>query len=296
MAAPPTLHPRSNVARILTDNRPLCLVTLLLACSSVACGSGGSGSTGDQPQDPPANPYGNGSRLHELSGPAVWLDPANEDSVNCAIPADFPINLSGTTITALDTYDETGTGASSGNLYMQDAVAPSPPEYSGITVFRPATSPPDLRLVAGDVVVMFGFFTEFPGPQASPFDFCRSLPEVSGALTFRFEAAPIQPQLIDIDDMRTYQGMRKWLGMLVTVKDVTMLQDPFESNGRYTIRIDAGGTPQGEEIPAISNELFDLKNEGPEQTQGQTVKSVTGIVTFFYSARIAPRSAADIVL
>jgi hypothetical protein len=45
--------------------------------------------------------------------------------------------------------------------------------------------------------------------------------------------------------------------------------------------------------PAINNELYDLKeNAYPANTH---FKSITGIVDFFFSIYIAPRSAADLV-
>ena len=269
---------------------------LLTACLLAGCGSGGNGSSGDPLAEPMPDPYGNGSRLHELVGPAPWLNPADEDSIDCpGIPADVKINVTGTTLTAIDDYDETGAGAI-GNVYLQDTLTLSPPAYSGMTVFRPATSPPDLRVVNGDVVDLLGFLTEFEGPASSPFPYCRTLPEITGAMQFRFEGTAPVPHVIDVADLRTYEASRKWMGLLVTVEQITMLEDPFESSsGRYSIRIDAGGVPQGEDIPTITNELFDLKNEGPTIAAGQTLQSVTGIVTFFYGIHIAPRSAADIV-
>jgi hypothetical protein len=77
-----------------------------------------------------------------------------------------------------------------------------------------------------------------------------------------------------------------------------MLEDPFESSsGRYSVRIDTGdATLMSNDIPSISNELYDMKTLGPALQQGQVAASVTGIVTYFYAFHIAPRSAADIVL
>ena len=265
---------------------------VLLACGLPAgCSIPGGG--GDPWSEPNADPYGTGLRITDLTGPATWLQPSNQDSVGCGIPGARQISLSGSTITAIDRFDETGGGAI-GNLYLQDAQPPSPPAYSGMTVFRPTTSPPDLRVVPGDVVDLFGFFTEFAGPQSSPFPYCRSLPELSGAMSFRFEAAPAVPHLIAVSELGSYDTARKWLGLLVKVKNVTMSDNPFESSsGRYSIRIDAGKQPPNNDIPSITNELFDLKN-GPALVKDQTVKSVTGIVTFFYGVHLSPRNAADI--
>jgi hypothetical protein len=47
------------------------------------------------------------------------------------------------------------------------------------------------------------------------------------------------------------------------------------------------------DVPSISNELFDLKALGPPLAKDVTFKAVTGIITYFYGFKIAPRSADD---
>jgi hypothetical protein len=268
----------------------------LLACGLVGCGPGGSGGTGDPPTEPTSNPYGNGARLSETLGPATWLDPADMESVDCgAIPPDRSALITGVSMVAIDDYDETGAGAR-GNYYVSD-VAADPLPYGGITVFDPGFSPPDLRVAVGDVTDMFGFVTEFIGPSSSRFGFCRTLPEISGSLEFRFEAAPLAPIPLDVSELATYESGRKWLGMLVEVEQVVLLEDPYDpGSGRYSIRIDAGSAPAGEEIPTLVNELFDLKTAYPDLQQGDTLTRVRGVVTYFYGMHLAPRSADDITL
>jgi hypothetical protein len=280
----------------------------------LGCGPGGSGGAGDPLAVPPADPYGTAARLSELAnrqildpqsgeprahvlGPATWLDPADDMSANCTIPFDEKVQVSGLTLTAIDTYDETGTGAT-GDLYVQDTLNELP-AYSGITVFAPGFSPPDLRLAAGDVVDMFGFTQEFIGPGiGSQFGFCRTLPEISGSMEFRFEGQGILPKVVPATDFADYETARQWLGMMVTLENVTVLLDPYEStSGRYTVGFDSGNAAlASNQVPSFSNELFDLKGAGPPLQVGQVIKSVTGIVTFFYAFHIAPRSPADIVL
>jgi hypothetical protein len=165
-------------------------------------------------------------------------------------------------------------------------------------VFDPGFSPPDLRVVEGDVVDMLGALTEFPGPSSVPFDFCRTLPEFSGALSLRFEGGPLAPVTIPVTELASYESARKWFGMLVTIEQVTLLEDPYDpASGRYSIRIDAGDPSlMDSDIPQITNEHFDLKNDVPGLVAGMTLKSVTGIITFFFGPHIAPRSKADVVL
>ncbi len=47
------------------------------------------------------------------------------------------------------------------------------------------------------------------------------------------------------------------------------------------------------DIPAVANELYDLKNEGPDLSTAKHFKSITGIVTYFYGFHLDPRSPAD---
>lgn len=120
---------------------------LSLCCSWAAAGIEGEG---DAYIEPIADVHGSGNRIHQLVGPATWLDPDNADSLSCASPADRAVHASGLAIVAIDRFDETGDGAL-GNYYVEDAYD-DPPPYSGITVFEPSFSPPDLRLAQNDVV------------------------------------------------------------------------------------------------------------------------------------------------
>ncbi|MCC6523526.1 MAG: hypothetical protein IT373_12790 [Polyangiaceae bacterium] len=266
----------------------------LAACLAVSglvgagCGSGG----GDPYAIPAADPYGSGERLTDLLGPATWIEDDNPDGAAClSLPIDREVDVPGLTISAIDSFDETGSGAT-GNVYVQDSRA-APVAFSGITVFEPGFSPPDLRVVAGDVVDVRGTLSEFPGPSSGPFPFCQTLPEIGGAMNLRFDGAAVPVADISVEDLTTYDKMRQWLGVLVRVKNVTIAAAPTSSSGRYSalLQVSGGATQQ----PSINNELFDLENDGPPLAQGTVLSSVTGVVTFFYAVHIAPRSPADIV-
>lgn len=267
------------------------LAALGLLSSLVGCGPTAT-TEGDPLSKPNADPYGNGAQISELVGPATWFDAQNDASDGCSIPLDRNVFVTGTTVTAIDDYDETGSGAR-GNVYVQDSVNPPVP-YSGMTVFEPSFSPPDLKIVSGDVLDVFGLLLEFPGPATAPFSQCRTLPEIGGTVSFRFEGGRVDPIEINVDDLADYQKARQWLGMLVTIKNVPIQADPYEKGGRYSIRMQSGNV-EDSELPQITNELFDLKNDGPAISKGQTLKSLTGIVTFFFNFHIAPRSGSDIV-
>jgi hypothetical protein len=261
---------------------------LLAGCSG--------GSFGDPPSKPLADPYGDGARLCDIIGPATWYDAANADSKNCGQPPDHGVYVTGVTILAIDRFDETGDGQL-GNFYVQD---PHPKcagkPYSGVTVFSPSFSPPDLRLANNDVVDMNGLITEFLGPSGDgkSFQKCRTLPEMSGTLSFRFDGEePPAPVTIPITDLKSYETARQWLGMLVRAENVTLAEDGVAKSGRYTAGIAVGGGIPASDVPKITNELYDIQGEGPELKAMTTFKSVTGIVTYFYGFHLVPRSPAD---
>lgn len=260
------------------------------------CSGTGDGGGGDPLSAPVANPYGGGSRIHELLGPATWENPNDEQSAQCqGIPPDRFVVVDGAAVTAVDRFDETSDGAV-GNLYIQDSLLPAVP-YSGVTVYDPSFSPPDLRVIPGDVVDLFGVLTEFPGPSVGHFNYCRTLPEIGGTMSFRFEEGQVDPVPVAPEDLASYAGMRQWLGVLVRMDNVQLTNDdPYESSsGRYSVRMFVGGGVQVQDIPTITNEMFDLKTMEAHLGAGSVLTSVTGVVTYFYGTHVAPRSADDIV-
>jgi hypothetical protein len=277
----------------------------LLPLSAVllsACGGG----FGDPPSPPLADEYGDGARLHEIVGPATWVDPADTDSANCKHPADQGVYVTGATIVAIDKFDETGDGAF-GNYYVEDAAhaygaADEPddePVFPGVTVFEPSFSPPDLRLAQGDVVDIIGVFMEFLGPAAGKFGQCRTLPEIGGTLIFRFDGSrEIVPKTVEVSALKSYETARPLLGRLVRIVgigggDVALASAGANSGGRYTAQLAVGGGIEQADVPRVANELYDIEKEGPPLAENGTFKSITGVVTYFYGFKIVPRSPAD---
>jgi hypothetical protein len=256
----------------------------------VACGSP-EGSVGDPPSEPHAALLGDCARIADLVGEATWLEPNNTDSIGCKPPLDQRVCVSGVTVVAIDKHDETGGGAV-GNYYVQDT-RKEPLPYSGMTVFDPSFSPPDLRLAPGDVADALGTLTEFLGPSSGRFGGCRTLPEISGAMTLRFEGGSVPPTTIELSELFTYEGARKYLGMLVRLEDVVIGDDPTTSGGRYTAPLKVDVAIPADAIPKLSNELFALETVGLGKSQ--TFKSITGVITYFYGFKVAPRSAEDLV-
>jgi hypothetical protein len=98
---------------------------------------------------------------------------------------------------------------------------------------------------------------------------------------------------IPLTDLKAYEKARQWLGMLVRIENIKISDKPYDSKGRYSAPIDVGGGIPLSDVPSISNELFDLKALGPPLAKDVTFKAVTGIITYFYGFKIAPRSADD---
>jgi hypothetical protein len=271
----------------------------LLAVLSAACGGG----FGDPAGKPLADAYGDGARIHEIVGPADWYDESNEMSVKCAQPADHAVYVTGATILAIDRFDETGDGQL-GNYYVEDSPFadgtaeedPKDVKYPGVTVFAPTFSPPDLRLAEGDVVDMNGLFQEFLGPStAGNFGLCRTLPELSGTLSFRFDGnRALVPRVVDdVNLLKNYETARPFIGRLIKLTNVVIALKATNKGGRYTAPLFVNGTGQTDVVPFVTNELYDMEKEGPALDENGTFTSVTGIGTYFYGFHIAPRSPAD---
>jgi hypothetical protein len=246
------------------------------------------GDTPSQPLVPPA--AGKDHRLYEIRDPAASKDVK-------AVPG-ATVMVSGVVVVAVDTYDETKNGKSLGTIYVADLGSQKP--YSGISLFNPTWVPGNLRVGAGDALDLKGQYQE---NTTIPVAFApgSALIQIASPVgTFRFEASVPNPAEIDINDLSTFDTGKKWLNMLVTVKNVTVQRSlfPTPASGRDSSVLlpepkSGACTDPFPKMPAIVNELMDL--DPLQIKQGQVLESLTGVVTFFCNLHIAPRSAADIV-
>ncbi len=259
------------------------LLLTLLTC--LACGDRGPGDLSKVPPQG-SDVQGDGVRLAELNDPK-----------NPRPPQGSQVFVTGAMVVAVDGFDETANGSSAGNIYAQDLpVDGVQVPYSGITLFNTSFNPPTLRVTQGDVIDIRGAYEEFPGPSSSPFEEGKTLPEiVGGTASLRFESEPATPVTIPLVDLASYETGRQWIGVLVRLENVVAQSDGFKaSSGRYSVRLEVPGLT-GNQLPAINNAFFDLEKSGHDFTQGTTYSSVVGVVQYFYSFTISPRSAADIV-
>lgn len=260
--------------------RSLELLRALGALFLVSCSGGGG--------DPPATkvlgpPVGNGKRIREVADPGVPGRPGPNSDVT----------VTGVTVVAVDSFDETKNGRSRGTIYVQDLGAAEP--YSGIGLFAPAFVPGDLRVAAGDVLDLRGQYQENKNIGTAVFPEGQVLPQLSRPVAqFRYDFTPPAPVEIAIGDLNDYAKGRRWIGMLVTVKNVTLDGRLSENGGRVTgFLVPKGTNPDDRNRPTVTNELYDLKVTDADNNQ--TFASITGVVTYFFNLHIAPRSAADVV-
>ncbi len=263
------------------------LVGLAVACGGEGEGGGDPGVNRGVP--PPA---GKDMRIREIA------DPQSPNKANDL----QDVAVSGAVVVAVDQFDETNNGRSRGTIYVQDLDAtPENAAYSAISLFAPSFVPGNLRVGAGDVLDLRGTYQETKtiGPTVT-FAPGAPLPQLSQPIaTFRFDAKTLPPRDIDVNDLKDYTTARKWLNMLVRVKDVTLQRDAFASQpgARVSAAILPGSTGDAcdgpfPKAPVLVNELMDLN---PLQLKKDTrIKSITGIVTYFCNFHIAPRSPADI--
>ena len=274
-----------HVARLLL----LCLLAGALSC--------GASEYGDQPSEafvPP--PPGKGDRIYEIANPASKKKAAHGT----------PVSVTGAVVIAVDTFDETKNGRSAGSIYVADIGSKEP--YSGISLFNPSFVPGNLRVGPGDTLDLRGEYQEngdIP-VQFAPKAFLVQLASPIG--TFRFDARVPDPVDIDVRDLFDYAKGRRWLNMLVRVKDVTIARDADGTSASG--RISAGLHPRSDgpppqdaaskcedpfpKTPTLVNELMDLQPLGLKREV--PIRELVGVVTFFCNLHIAPRTAADVVL
>jgi hypothetical protein len=276
----------------MRNDKSLFLVLSVLSLLGVAC----TAPRGDSPADAgPPSALGDGFRIKQLT-PPLKGDPTISLAPNPLHPeptssGTLPmVTITGASFTTVDTFDETNDGKSIGNIYVQDCASQAP--WSGIELYKATFQPPSLMLSPGDVIDMTAQYQDY---AYSGFPSGQSSPELNEPIvTFVFEYKPPVPVVIDVNDLFVttmddfYKG-EQWDGMLVTVQNVTLSAALAVDKGRVSGPITSDATNG----PSIDNQLYDMP--ATAYPPGTVFSSVTGIVTYFYSYSISPRSPADLV-
>jgi hypothetical protein len=260
------------------------------------------------PEDPPApytaNPLGNGQRISDVQNPGASTSDYTQ-AINNANGVN--VFLSSVVVTWIDDYDETRDGKSKGTVYVQDVGSEAP--YAGISIYQPNYIPASLLPVPGDVLDISGPYQELKNIGTAIFGSQNNIPLTLPQLakpvgTYRYDARSewaasgggwpdaATIQLSDIDQTNYLKG-RQWEGMLVTVKDITVAAGTPDSTGnRITYPMGQADASIDPNAAAISNELCAIGKD--DYPPGTHFSSVTGIVTWFYSYHIAPRTKDDL--
>ncbi|HEY1957879.1 MAG TPA: hypothetical protein VGH28_19800 [Polyangiaceae bacterium] len=257
----------------------------ILVMGALALGACSKASDNDPPQTLNPNPLGPGDRLRDVQDPASQSYAPNQN-----------VDVTSVVVTAVDEFDETHNGKSRGTIFVQDADQALP--YAGISLYSPTYVPANLRLAPGDVVDMNGQYVE-QQTIGTTVNFAPAfLPQMSKPqVQLQFETQEPQPVEVPLSDLQSFDTARKWIGMLVVVKDVTMFAAPSasDSSGRVSAAItnDANSA-------ALNNELWDLQpwtgtNTSNSFAAGTHFASVTGIVDFFFNIFLCTRSMNDLV-
>jgi hypothetical protein len=254
------------------------LCTILIASSFGLGACGSRTNENDVGVKPDPNAIGTGSHIRDVVNPANKMAGAS-------------VNIAGAVVLTTDTYDETANGKSAGTVYVQDIGSQAP--FSGTNLYSPSFVPSDLRVVPGDTLNLVGQYVVETSIGAAAFSAGQGLPQVSKpTATFQYEYQTPAPLVIDVNDLDDYNKGYQWENMLVTIQNATVYDGLTNSSGRVTGHITAD-FEQNTDAPAISNELMPLDVNSIQP--GAKFKSITGIVTWFYSYHIAPRSPADLV-
>lgn len=203
------------------------------------------------------------------------------------------IKAQGVVVIAVDNYDDTGAGAV-GDIYVQDPVQTGPKgtPWSGLRLYRPTKNPPDLELAPGQGVNLVGNFVAFAGPPgATPFGDGVYVPQASqAALTLTYEGRPPEPVDLTIADLKDPVVGMQYASRLVRFKDVDLKRDFAGSRPEAAIYDTSGDL-------VLSAKLYPLHLDKTVNAKtGTKLKSVVGVLDYFYNFKLCPRSRADVTL
>lgn len=259
---------------------------LLIASCSCSCRA----ADGDLPEDAATpTPLGTGSTLRALQDPHSEQRLVADPPARCGRPFSAPLRVSGVVVNWVDRYDETADGTSTGTLWVQDYDSVQP--WSGTSLYAASFVPSTLNLDAGDTVDFHGTYQEtvcLGGADFQQRGGSAVLPQVaSPTVSLRFDGPAPTPVEIPLSDLESFETGRRWIGMLVTVRDLNVVR--FERDrGRVGVRLSTSDS-----APALSNEFRPLDQR--DFPKGRRMVSATGVVTWFLNFKIATRIAEDVI-
>ncbi|TAK32426.1 MAG: hypothetical protein EPO40_02580 [Myxococcaceae bacterium] len=212
-----------------------------------------------------------------------------------------PVEAHDLQVVAYDAHDETMNG-NIGTVYVQemmpagntdDPFLPCPllddrsARVCGISTFRTLYSPLAYRPRPGDLVdVSGGTYDEFTcsgvcGSPPQPFPNGLFLPQVRMPTIANSGVAPLSPPIhVTLADLAAHNAAL--IGALVEVDDVTAVAAP-DARGEIALTTARSG-------PMITQEMTAI----PGVVAGTRWAHVVGVVSYFYSPKLIPRSLGDL--
>ncbi len=246
---------------MLRNHRP-CLLPVVVLLVAAAC-------------DPPApiRTGGEGEPEYSIVQLQTVTDPAYPG-------VDARVLVRGAVVTAVDTYDEDGEGHI-GNVWVSE---PGGGPWSGVQLFDPVVIPARVRLAPGDIVEVSATLDEFVlyNTDGTPMDRDGTMTELVDASVQKIgETLPPPPDDVRENDLADLRTAEPWEGCLVRLTDITL----------------AGGYDRYGEAPTtggvdIANDLYEI----PDARAGLALRSLTGVVTYFFGFKVLPRGPEDVEL
>ncbi|RYZ66565.1 MAG: hypothetical protein EOP08_04645 [Proteobacteria bacterium] len=267
---------------------PLLAGTASVAVLAAVMGAGCGSRDGDAPADVgDPNPLGTTKTLQQLQDPESADKIVLEPAPTCAQAFSTPLTVQGVSVNWVDRYDETGAGAV-GTVWIQDYKSQAP--FAGSSIFSPSFVPSSLYVSTGDVVDLRGLYQVNLCVGKATFPDGSRLSQVATPVTtFRFEGAPSIPVEAPISDFADFETGRKWIGMLVTFRDVYVDDEVrLDNAGRASVPFSSAQASGG---ITLSNEFHPLQGV----TRGARFASVTGVVTWFFDFKLATRMPEDLL-
>lgn len=185
-------------------------------------------------------------------------------------------------VLAVDDYDEDGEGRT-GSVWVGEAGGGS---WSGVQLFNPTVVPTRVEPRAGDIVQVLGAVDEFVllDDAGNPMDRNGTLTEIVDAVVQKTgETFPPPPTDVTENDLGERSRAEPYEGVLVRLRNVRVVS----GYDRYDEATTEGGIK-------IANDLYEAPELNPEGFSPVTLRSLTGVVTYFFGFKLLPRGPEDI--
>jgi hypothetical protein len=235
---------------------------------------------------PPAEPSFDDGR------PALTLYQVQDVEADGHPEADTNVRVKDLLVTAVDRFDEDGSGKT-GTIFVQE-IGGGP--FSGIQLYRPTIQPAGEYLLPGDVVEVEGLYVEFEYGQINPDGADprgRTISQITDGVARKTgEWISPEPTVVeDSNDVQVDPAAEQWEGVFVEIRDVEAQSEP-DSRGAFFVQ---GSAPCETTRDARDRVVVvvDLRARLGVAT-GVHLSRVAGIMTYFYTYKLLPRSPLDV--